>query len=267
MELRRLRAEAGIKAADVATELGCSPGKISQMETSRVSISVPDTKAMLELYGVTGPYRDTMIELARAARQRGWWLPYADAMPPWFEHYLGLETESAVVRVYQPEYVPGLLQTDEYLCAMAARELSPWTRAELDQRRGLACARREILTGETRLHFVLDEAALRRRVGTRSTMTGQLHRLLELSRRDNLTLRVLPFTAGAHAAMAGAFTLLEFAEPVDPDVVCVEHLTGARHIEDAEEVADFRAAFDCLAERALSASGSAALIRRILRQG
>jgi transcriptional regulator with XRE-family HTH domain len=244
MELRRLRAEAGIKAADVATELGCSPGKISQMETSRVSISVPDAKAMLELYGVTGPYRDTMVELARAARQRGWWLPYADTMPPWFEHYVGLETESAAVRVYQPEYVPSLLQTDEYLCA-----------------------RREILTGETRLHFVLDEAALRRRVGTRSTMTGQLHRLLELSRRDNVSLRVLPFTAGAHAAMAGAFTLLEFADAVDPAVVYVEHLTGARCIEDPEEVVEFRAAFEGLSGRALSASGSATLIRRILRQG
>jgi transcriptional regulator with XRE-family HTH domain len=269
MRLRRLRAEAGIRAADVATELGCSPGKISQMETSRVSISVPDAKAMLELYGVTGADRDAIVELARTARLRGWWLPYAGAMDPWFQQYVGLETESSVVRTYQCEHVPSLLQTDDYLRAMAAGELAPCAREKLEALVRLAHSRAEILTGDPapRFAFVLSEAALCRRVGTRSTMTGQLHRLLELSRRDNVTLQVLPFTSGAHAAMTGAFTLLEFAEETDPDIVYVEHLTGARCIEDAGEVADYRTAFGFLAERALSTPRSAALIRRILKQG
>ena len=198
LELRRLRDVAGIKAADVAEALCCSPGKISQMETGRVSITVPDAKAMLELYGVDGARRDALLELARAARQRGWWQPYAEIMQPWYQRLVGLETESSVRRVYQADCVPDILQTEEYLRALRDKDFEPRSATELDQLVALHLSRQALLAGEDapRFWFVLDEAVLRRQVGSREVMSGQLNRLLELGRRENVAVRVLPFSAG-----------------------------------------------------------------------
>jgi transcriptional regulator with XRE-family HTH domain len=267
-ELRRIRDEAGIKASDVAAELGCSPGKISQLETGRVSISVPDTKAMLEFYGVSGDRRDELVELARAAKQRGWWLPYADSMRSWFAPYVGLETESSVLRGYQSEFVPGLLQTEEYQRALLAAEPADRSAREVDQLVALRKGRQEILTGPDapRSCFVVNEAVLRRCVGRREVMAGQLQRLLEAGRQDGVTIQVLPFASGAHAAMTGAFMLVEFPDPADPPFVYVEHLTGARYIEEDGEVARYRVAFDCLVAGALSKTRSAALIREVCKE-
>lgn len=275
MELRQLRDEADIKASDVAKELGCSAGKISQMETCRVSISVPDTKAMLEMYGITGEYRDALVELARTAKQRGWWLPYADTMRPWFQQYVGFETETSVARAYQSEYVPGLLQTDEYQRSLAVAERGvlaadgkSWSEEELDQLVALRKGRQELLAGEDtpRFWFILNEAVLRRWVGTPEIMHAQLNRLLEVGRQDNVTIQVLAFASGAHVAMTGPFMLLEFLEPIDPDVVYVEHLTGARYIEDADEVKRYRLAIEDLMASALSRTRSASLIREVMKE-
>lgn len=268
LELRRLRAEAGVRAADVAKELGCSPGKISQMETSRVSISVPDAKAMLELYGITGERRDVLVDLARSARLRGWWAPYAETLRPWFQRYVGLETEADAIHGYRPETVPGLLQTAGYQRALARREGWAHTGAELDLLVRFRAARQEILTGTDAPNatFVLGEAALCRRVGSAEVMAEQLHRLLEAGRRDNVTLQILPFSAGAHPARCGGFTILEFPDPADPAVVYLEHLTGACYLQAAEEVSRYRLVLDELRAGALSRTRSAALIRAVLRE-
>jgi transcriptional regulator with XRE-family HTH domain len=267
-ELRRIRSDAGIKASDVALELGCSAGKISQMETGRVGISVPDTKAMLELYGVTGERRDDLVELARTAKQRGWWLPYIDTMQSWFQPYVGLETESSMLRTYQSEYVPGLLQTEEYQRFLLAAEPHGWSADEVDQFVALRKGRQEILAGPDapRFCFILNESVVRRWVGRREVMLGQLQRLLEAGRQDNVTILVLPFTAGAHAAMTGAFMLVEFPDPADPPFVYLEYLTGARYIEEDQEVARYRVAFEDLTASALSRTRSAALIREVIKE-
>jgi len=267
-ELRKLRDGAGVKAADVARELGCSPGKISQMETGRVSISVPDTKAMLELYGVDGDRRDALVELARAAKLRGWWLPYAGAMHPWSQHYVGLETEAAVILAYQSEYLPGLLQTEPYLRALLAGEITPWSAEEVDRLVELRRARQQVLTGADapRCVFLLNEAALRRLVGSPQVMRDQLHRLLEAGRQDNVIVQVLPFTAGAHPAMTGPFVYLSFPDPADVDVVYVEYLTGALYLESVSDVGAYNEAFSRLATTALSRTRSTALIREIMKE-
>jgi transcriptional regulator with XRE-family HTH domain len=267
-ELRRIRSDAGIKASDVALELGCSAGKISQMETGRVGISVPDTKAMLELYGVTGERRDDLVELARTAKQRGWWLPYIDTMQSWFQPYVGLETESSMLRTYQSEYVPGLLQTEEYQRFLLAAEPHGWSADEVNQFVALRKGRQEILAGPDapRFCFILNESVVRRWVGRREVMLGQLQRLLEAGRQDNVTILVLPFTAGAHAAMTGAFMLVEFPDPADPPFVYLEYLTGARYIEEDQEVARYRVAFEDLTASALSRTRSAALIREVIKE-
>lgn len=266
-DLRRMRTEAGVRAADVARELGCSPGKISQMETGRVAISVPDTKAMLELYGVTDERRDSMVELARAAKLRGWWTPFNDTIHPWARHYVGMETEASALSAYQSECVPGLLQTEGYLRALLAAEVIPWSRAEIDRLIQLRRHRQQILTGDDRpaCVFILDEAVLRRRVGSARVMGEQLQRLLEAGRQDNLTVRVLPFTAGAHAAMTGPFVVLSFPDPADSSVVYVEQLTGARYVEDADELARYDAVVERLSLCALSKTRSAALIREVMK--
>src|SRR5947209_8576133 len=122
IELRRLREAAGLRAIDVAHELGCSPGKISQMETGRVSITVPDTKAMLDAYGINGDQRTALVELARTSRQRGWWQAYNETLYQWFQPFVGLETEVSELRVYESEFVPGLLQTEDYQRALLAAD-------------------------------------------------------------------------------------------------------------------------------------------------
>jgi transcriptional regulator with XRE-family HTH domain len=266
MELRRLRDEAGIRAADVAVELGCSPGKVSQMETGRVGISVPDTKAMLELYGITGEYLAALVELARSARQKGWWQSHSGAIPPWFQRYIGLETESSTLRGYEAELVPGLLQVEAYHRALLLSE-KPWSAREVDRIVALRKGRQQLLhgPGAPRFWFVLNEAVLRRRIGPAETMAAQLQRLLDVGRQPNVVLQVLPFTSGAHVAMTGAFMLVEFPDPGDPDIVYVEHLTGATYVEEDDEVARYKLAFKELMASALSKTRSAALIRDVLR--
>jgi transcriptional regulator with XRE-family HTH domain len=268
MELRRLRDEAGIRAADVAAELGCSPGKVSQMETGRVAISVPDTKAMLEMYGITGEHRAALVELARTAKQKGWWVPHSAAVLPWFQRYIGLETESSTLRNYESEFIPGLLQVEGYQRALLASDLTPWTDQQVDRMVALRKSRQQILAGPgaPRFWFIINEAALCRRVGEPETMAAQLQRLLEVGRMTNVVLQVLPFTSGAHVAMTGAFMLVEFPEAGDPDVVYLEHLTGASYIEDDDEVTHYKLAFNDLMASALSRTRSASLIREVIKE-
>jgi transcriptional regulator with XRE-family HTH domain len=266
-DLRKMRTDAGVRAVDVARELGCSPGKISQMETGRVAVSVPDAKAMLELYGVTDDRRETVIALARAAKLRGWWVPYNDTIHPWSQHYVGLETEASTLLAYQSEYVPGLLQTEAYLRAVVAGEIGRWSAEDADRLVALRRSRQQILCGDDppACVFMLNEAVLHRRVGSPKVMREQLRRLLDAGRRANVTVRVLPFTAGAHPAMTGPFVLLNFPDPADPGVVYVEYLTGARYIEDGAELVRYGTAFSRLTVSALSKTRSAALIREVMK--
>jgi transcriptional regulator with XRE-family HTH domain len=263
LELRRLRDEAGIKAADVAKDLGCSPGKISQLENGHVGVTVPDVKAMLELYGVTAERRDALVELARSAREHGWWEPYADAMHPWRRSYVGLETEASTVLAYRSELVPGLLRTEDYVRAVLAARPEPAPAEQVIALVGLYRERQASLDAGT-WRFVLDESVLRRLVGSAEIMRGQLDRLLEAGKRENVTLQVLPFAAGAHPAACGSYTVLEFAQ--DPAVVYLEHLTGAEYVEDEDAVHRYRAVFEALTTRALSRTRSATLIRDAARE-
>lgn len=259
LELRRLRDEAGIKAADAARELGCSPGKISQMENGHVAVTVPDAKAMLELYGVTGGRRDALVELARSARERGWWQPYAEALHPWRRSYIGLETEASTVLACRSELVPGLLRTEDYLRAVLAARPEPAPAEQVIALVGLYQERQANLAAGT-WRFLLDESVLRRQVGSAQVMRAQLERLLEAGKRENVTVQVLPFAAGV---ACGSFTVLEFAQ--DPAVVYLEHLAGAEYVEDEDAVARYRAAFEALTSGALSPARSATLIREAAR--
>jgi transcriptional regulator with XRE-family HTH domain len=267
-ELRRLRAENGIKAVDVAKELGCSISKISLMESGRVSVSVGDSRLMLEMFGVNGEERDALVELARRSKERGWWHSYNGTLPEWFEVYIGLECEASSLRSYEAEYMPGLLQTEEYMRGLAVGERHMTRSEEIDRAVSMRVDRQKLLAGDDAPRFwtVLNEAVLRRQVGSDDVTRAQLQRLLEAGRQGNITVQVLPFSAGVHVSMVGSFHLLGYPEPVDPDVVFVEYLTGGLYMEEPADVDRYKLAYDHLVATALPVAKSTALIREIMKE-
>ncbi|MCP2166094.1 helix-turn-helix domain-containing protein [Goodfellowiella coeruleoviolacea] len=267
LALREARQAAQVTLHEVATVLTCSPAKISQVEAGRVAISVPDLKAMLEHYGVTGERRDQLVALAVAARERGWWLRYRDTVNPWFQQFVGYESAASTLRVYENERVPGLLRTEDYQRALLRSEVPRWAEEDVDRQVDLHRERQRLLDGDdaVRLLAIVNEAALRRVVGTPEVMREQLTWLASLARHDHIVVRVLPFGAGAHPAMSTAFSLLDFADRDGESFVYVEHLSGALFLESADDVARYRSAFDELTANALSRTRSTALIKDIVK--
>jgi Domain of unknown function (DUF5753) len=225
-----------------------------------------DVRDMLDLYKVGPEQREALIQIARDARQKGWWHAYTDV--PVVPGYIGLEVSAAAIDTFGAMLVPGLLQTAEY-----AREvllaLRPDLPAEQIERRvELRMARQSILAGDQppRLRAVLDEAMLRRPVGGPAAMRRQLQHLGRAAERPGITLQVLPLRVGAHPGMDGAFTVFRFSQPSDPEVVHLEHTTGDLYLETAEETARYAAAFEELCDVALGPEESAALVASAARE-
>jgi hypothetical protein len=179
-----------------------------------------------------------LVSLAREANQPGWWFQYSDVLPQWFRAYVDLESAAALIRTYQGQFVPGLLQTEDYMRAVIHGAQLDESPEETKRRVALRMARQTLLTqaDAPRLWAVVDEAALRRPVGGPKVMRAQLERLIEAAELPNITLQVLPFVAGAHPAMVGAFSILRFADRELPDVVYLEHLTNAAYLDRSDDV-------------------------------
>ena len=222
---------------------------------------------MLELYGVPGPQRDSLVQLARESRQKGWWHAYSDAIEPRFETYIGLESAASEIRIYEVTLIPGLLQTEDYARAVIAAGAVDGGPGAVERNVAFRMARQPTLTTDDppQLWAVLDEAALRRRVGGAGLMRLQLEHLLDLSRLPNVVIQVLPFGAGAHPAMGRPFVILAFPERADPDVVYLEDLTSALYVEDVHEVDRYNMFFNHLRATALSFEDSAALITTVIK--
>jgi transcriptional regulator with XRE-family HTH domain len=268
LELRRLREAARLTCEDVADHLECSASKISRVETGRVSVSPRDVRDMLEIYGVSGQERDSLVQLARDSRQKGWWHAYSDTINPQFATYVGLESAASEIRVYEVSLIPSLLQTEDYARAIITSGIMNGTGEEMERSVALRMARQPALIRDDDpplLWTVLDEAALRRRVGGSELMRAQLEHVLELSSLKNVAMQVIPFGAGAHPAMGRPFVILVFPERVDPDVVYLEDLTSAFYLEDVEEVDRYNVFFNHLRATALSFDESAALITSVLK--
>jgi len=236
--LRKLREDAGITTDRAAATIRGSHSKISRMEHGRVGFKERDIADLLTLYGIgLGEERDALLSLARVANTPGWWQGYSDALPHWLEPYFGLEAAASFIREYELQFVPGLLQTEEY--ARAVIQLgSSATEEEVERRTDARISRQQILHRENppKLWAVMDESALRRVVGSREVMREQLRRLIEMCEHEAVTLQVLPFAAGAHRALGGAFTILRFSEPDLRDVVYIEQLTSALYLDKPTEV-------------------------------
>jgi hypothetical protein len=190
------------------------------------------------MYGVDETERASLVALAKEANSPGWWHKYSDVLPEWFQVYVGLEEAASLIRLYEVQFVPGLLQSADYARAVISLGLPGVAPEEIERRVSLRLARQELLAkpGGPRLWAVVDEAALRRPIGGREVMRAQLGRLLDAAREPNITLQVVPFRSGGHAAEAGAFAIMRFPEADLPDVVYLEQLTSALYLDKREDV-------------------------------
>jgi transcriptional regulator with XRE-family HTH domain len=266
-ELHACREKAGLTIDDVAQELEWSAAKISRIENARVRVLPRDVKHLLRTYGVQegGPDWDLMITLARESHQKGWWHAYGDALGESFRTYVGLEAAAASLRTYESECVPGLLQTEDYARAIIGAALFPGTDETIEKNVAVRMARQSRLTQDhaPELWAVVNEGGIRRLVGGASVMRWQLDRLLEASHLPNVTLQVIPFSAGAHAGMDGSFIVVGFAEPLDPEVVYATCGSGSLFLEGPQELRRCGLVFNHLRAAALSIDRSRDLITHI----
>ena len=265
--LRRLRTEMELTREEAAEAIRASEWKIHRLENGQVGFKERDIVDLLRLYEVTDPGEVAeFVALAREANTPGWWQHYGDVLPQWFRTYVDLEAAAALIRTYEGQFVPGLLQTDDYIRAVVQGAHLEDSNEEVGRRVRLRMARQIVLTHEQppRLWAVVDEAALRRPVGGREVMRGQLERLIEATKLPNVTLQVLPFDAGAHPAMVGSFSILRFPEQELPDVVYLEHLTSAIYLNKPEEVDQYLHVMESICVRAAAPDRTAELLGKIL---
>ncbi len=257
-ELRRLRDRAGRTAADMAAELGWSESKLSRIETAAIGIRDPDLHRLLDLYAVAAKERTRLFTLAGQARQRAWWEAYGNALPDPYEAYIGFEAEAVSISTYEAQVVPGLLQTAEYASAVTQADGVFEDREVIEQRVAVRMARQAVLTREQppKLWAILDEAALRRPIGGPDVQRRQLLRLVEASEQPMITIQVLPFSVGAHRALAGSFVVLEFAGPAEHALAHSEGMTGGVFRTKPEEVRSYLKSFESLRAQALSPADS-----------
>ncbi|MET9052480.1 helix-turn-helix domain-containing protein [Streptomyces bacillaris] len=267
-QLRRLRESRGITREAAGYSIRASESKISRMELGRVSFKARDVEDLLTLYGVADvAERDALLGLAREANVAGWWHSFGNALPGWFQTYVGLEGAASLIRIYEVQFVHGLLQTEAYAHAVVSRGMRGAPEADIERRVALRLERQKVLVSERApdFHAVLDEAALRRPYGEREVMRAQLRHLIDMSEHPNITLQVMPFSYGGHAGESGSFTLLRFPESDLSDIVYLEQLTSALYLDKTEEVAQYEKAMECLRKDSPGPEESRDLLRGLLQ--
>ncbi len=245
--------------------MGWNESKLTRIENDKSRVLVRDVKRLLGLYKVEGDAADAMLELARLAREPDWWHQYSGAIPKWFQVYVVLEASASHVFQYEAEFVPGVMQTEDYTRAIMSTAPSADTDDEIADKVTVRAARQARLGGDDALEFwaVLNESVIRRLVGGRGVMREQIEHLIKLARLRNVTLQVLPFSAGEHGAMHGTFTLLKFRGADDPDKVYMEQQTSCLYIQKADEVDTYRLISDHLRARALDPNQTIEMLRAV----
>lgn len=249
----------------VADRLGCSTSKVSRIETGHTTASPSDVQHILEIYGVDPVAAAELVQIAKEARQKGWWHPFSTVLTG---AYVGLETAARSVRSYEQQVIPGLLQTEAYAIALIRGARLDDTDREIEQRVRVRMTRQALLTQDDPidLRVVLDEAVLSRPVGGDAVMRDQLRHLIAAARRPNVTIQILPFAAGEHAGMDGTFAILEFEEEGDADVVFIDNATGGLFLEKAEELRKYISIFDTVRAAALPPEESYELIEMLVEE-
>ncbi|MPZ65141.1 MAG: helix-turn-helix domain-containing protein [Pseudonocardiaceae bacterium] len=257
-ELRRLRDAAGCSRDDAAAELECGTSKISKVETGKAALRAGEVKVLLDRYGVTE--RDDVLRLARDARKRS-----AYRVPDWAKTFVGMEADAAEIRTYEAELVPGLLQTAEYARVVTRAADPNRDPREVERLVSARAERQQRLSDDDPplLWAIVSEAVIRRVVDGRDVMQRQLKHLVTVASRPNVTIQVLPFAAGAHAAMGSSFVYLRLADPPDAETVYLEDLTSSDYVNSPTHVAGYYEVFGMLAQTALDPDKSAALIEQV----
>jgi len=263
--LRALRTDAGMTVDQVADSLMCSPSKVSRMETGHRGVSPRDIRDLCELYGVNDQgERERLADLAQEGKAPGWWQPFD--LDPLYATFVGLESEALSISEYGAGVFPGLLQTPDYARALHEAIVPRLSPDEIAQRVEVRMIRQQVLARPDPPQFtvIVDEAVLHRAVGHPAVMRDQLERVIEAASLPNVTIRVLPYEAGAHAALDSMFIILEFSAPV-PGVIYVNGLVGQIYLEREQDVQRYRQVFDQLRALSLDPEDSIDLISEALR--
>jgi transcriptional regulator with XRE-family HTH domain len=265
-ELHRLRAASHLTLEEVSDHLECSTAKVSRIENGQVAVRIQDARDLLDLYHVDGDRREELLHMVRDARGKGWWSSYADLLDEDTQTLLSLEDEASAILVYETNLITALLQTRRYAWELLSSRTD--SRLDLVERRvDLRMDRQRILDrpAAPQLNVVLDEASLRRTVSTGDVMREQYEWLSEAAGQSHISLRVLPFDAGAHQAMGFPFQIFEFSDD-DPHLVFVELLSRGEVFESAEEVGRYRAAFNQVHECALAPGESRDFLAELAKE-
>jgi Domain of unknown function (DUF5753)/Helix-turn-helix domain len=268
-QLRRFREAAGVTPDRAGYEIRASRSKISRMENGRVRVKERDVADLLGLYGITDEETcSRVLALARQASAPGWWSKYGDIMSDWFEEYLGLETAASIIRTFELQFVHGLFQTEAYARAVTLLGNSAAATEEIDRRVSLRLKRQDLLTGPEppQVWSVIDEGALRRPVGGTAVMRAQLNRLMEVAALRQVTVQVVPFSRGGHAAAGGSFTVLRFGDADVPDIVYIEQLTSALYLDKRDDVDHYLEVMNHLSTEALTPAETTRFLAEIIRE-
>ena len=268
-QLQALREKAGLSYEEAGQAIYSSEWTIRRMERAEGGLKALTVKSLLTAYGVTDAGEvDAFLALARDASKPGWWHRYDDVLPSWFRVAIGLEESAALIRAYEPQIVPGLLQTQDYIRAITATSFPSAPQADTERRVALRLARQDLLRrpAPPEYRVVLDETVLRRPIGDRTVMRGQIQHLIEAAARPNVTIQVLPLRAGWDPAMYGMFNIFCFPDGTLPDVVYSEALTSAYYLNKPEETAQYCEALDRMCAQAAPPDQTVTILRHILKE-
>ncbi|GHA42791.1 transcriptional regulator [Streptomyces tauricus] len=262
--LQELREASGLKRDEAARILRVAPATVRRMEMAEVALKIPYVQVLLSTYGVGDEETAGFVRLVEEANEPGWWQRFHDVLPDWFSLYVSLEGAASIIRSYEPHFVPGLLQTEDYARAvLEAGTVGQTGTEEIERHVSLRMARQKLLTGERPPHLwvIMEETVLQRPVSIRSeVMADQLDHLLAVVENDHITLQIAEFSAGPHPGTYAPFVLFRFAEPELPDMVYTEYLTGALYLDSRKEVAAHLEVLDHMATGAASAQRTRELI-------
>ncbi|MFI9174925.1 helix-turn-helix domain-containing protein [Streptomyces lincolnensis] len=264
-----LRERAGLRREEAARILRVAPGTVRRMEMAEVALKIPYLQLLLKAYGITDHEAEAFVQLAEEANRPGWWQRFHDVLPGWFSMHVSLEGAAALIRQYEPHFVPGLLQTEDYargvLRSGAIGQTSP---EDIERHVALRMERQGLLTRQDapRLWVVMDETVLRRPVGEPEVMRAQIDKLLDATKLPNVTLQVAPFANGPHPGTYGPFVLFRFAVSELPDMVYSEYLTGAVYLDARAEVATHLEVMDRMAAQAATAHRTKEILKDLRKE-
>lgn len=268
--LQHLRETAGVTYEQAARALDVTHATVRRMEKAEVGLKVPYVEKLLRTYGVGEQDEiEGFVSLAREANQPGWWHRYRDVLPEWFSVFVSLESESDVIRAYEPHYVPGLLQTESYARAVLRAGMPQAPEGEIKRGVALRMERQSVLSrgdNAPMLWAVIDETVLRRNIGGAEVMREQIDRLIAVTERPNVRLQIMPYSAGPHPAMYGPFHLFRFPLDEFPDVACAESLVGAVYFDQRDDVSGFLEALDRMCAQAVPLARTRAVLSALRKE-